>query len=47
LAGQRVDTGPKFLTFLGIWEEYLRRWDGVEESGRAAEIAGLDLLKLP
>jgi phytoene desaturase len=47
LAGQRVDTGPEFLTFLGIWEEYLRRWDGREDAGRAAEIADLDLLRLP
>lgn len=47
LAGQRIDTGPEFLTFLGIWEEYLRRWDGREADGRAAEIAGLDLLRLP
>jgi phytoene dehydrogenase-like protein len=46
LAGQRIDTGPEFLTFLGIWEEYLRRWDG-REDGRAAEIAGLRLLRLP
>src|SRR5919205_1340367 len=46
LAGQRIDTGPEFLTFLGIWEEYLRRWDGWEE-GKAAEVAGLDLLRLP
>src|SRR5918992_1055168 len=41
LAGQRIDTGPEFLTFLGIWEEYLRRWDGREDVGRAARIAGL------
>ena len=47
LAGQRIDTGAEFLTFLGIWEECLRRWDGREESGRAAEVAGLDLLRLP
>jgi phytoene desaturase len=47
LAGQRIDTGPEFLTFLGIWEEYLRRWDGQEDGGRAAEIAALDLLRLP
>ena len=33
LAGQRIDTGPEFLTFLGIWEEYLRRWDGPEAKG--------------
>jgi phytoene desaturase len=47
LDGQRIDTGPEFLTFLGIWEEYPRRWDGGEEDGRAAEIADLELLRLP
>jgi phytoene dehydrogenase-like protein len=26
---QRIDTGPEILTFLGIWEELLRRWDGL------------------
>src|SRR5215207_2766160 len=46
LAGQRIDTGPEFLTFLGIWEAYLRRWDGREER-RAAKIAGLELVRLP
>ena len=25
LDGQRIDTGPEILTFLGIWEAYLRR----------------------
>ncbi|MDQ3862781.1 MAG: NAD(P)/FAD-dependent oxidoreductase [Actinomycetota bacterium] len=47
LAGQRIDTGPEFLTFLGIWEEYLRRWDGSADEGRAADIAALDLVRLP
>jgi phytoene desaturase len=47
LAGQRVDTGPEFLTFLGIWEEYLRRWDGPEDRGRGERIADLDLVRLP
>jgi phytoene desaturase len=47
LAGQRVDTGPEFLTFLGIWEEYLRRWDGPDDRGRGERIADLDLVRLP
>ena len=47
LAGQRIDTGPEFLTFLGIWEEYLRRWDGPEDQGRGEQIADLDLVRLP
>jgi phytoene desaturase len=47
LAGQRVDTGPEFLTFLGIWEEYLRRWDRPADRGRGEWIADLDLVRLP
>jgi phytoene dehydrogenase-like protein len=48
LDGQRIDTGPEILAFLGIWEEYLRRWDERGGDGRgAAEIAGLDLRRLP
>ena len=47
LAGQRIDTGPEFLTFLGIWEEYLRRWDGAGDRGKAAGIADLNLARLP
>jgi len=46
LAGKRIDTGPELLTFLGIWEEYLGCWDEPNE-GRAEEIAGLNLLRLP
>ena len=47
LKGQRIDTGPEFLTFLGIWEEYLARWDGPNDQGRAERIADLDLVRLP
>ena len=49
LSGQRIDTGPEILTFLGFWEEYLRRWDelGGDYGHRAAEIVGLDLRRLP
>jgi phytoene dehydrogenase-like protein len=25
--GRRMDTGPSLLTFPGVWEEFLRRWD--------------------
>jgi phytoene desaturase len=28
LDGRRMDTGPSLLTFPGVWEEFLRRWDG-------------------
>src|SRR5215204_6149514 len=27
LDGRRVDTGPSLLTFPGVWEEFMRRWD--------------------
>jgi len=47
IAGQRLDTGPEFLTFLGIWEEFLRRWDGPEDRGTGEQIADLDLVRLP
>ncbi|MDP8945714.1 MAG: NAD(P)-binding protein, partial [Actinomycetota bacterium] len=30
LEGQRMDTGPSLLTFPGVWEEYLRRWDAAD-----------------
>jgi phytoene desaturase len=48
LEGRRMDTGPSLLTFPGVWEEFLRRWDAAEhESGEAAEVAGLRLMRLP
>jgi phytoene desaturase len=48
LDGQRVDTGPAIVTFPGVWEEYLRRWDRLGESdGEAADVAGLALKRLP
>jgi phytoene desaturase len=46
LDGQRMDTGPSLLTFPGVWEEFLRRWDAAGGSG-AAEVAGLRLKRLP
>ena len=45
LEGRRMDTGPSLLTFPGIWEELLRRWDA-SEPGEAAEVAGLRLKRL-
>jgi phytoene desaturase len=48
LEGRRMDTGPSLLTFPGVWEEFLRRWDAAEqEPGEAAEVAGLRLKRLP
>jgi phytoene desaturase len=43
--GRRMDTGPSLLTFPGVWEEFLRRWDVAP--GEAAEVAGLSLKRLP
>ena len=48
LEGRRMDTGPSLITFPGVWEEFLRRWDAAEqEPGEAAEIADLRLKRLP
>lgn len=47
LDGLRMDTGPSLLTFPGVWEEYLRRWDARQEPGVASDIAGLRLKRLP
>ena len=44
LDGRRMDTGPSLLTFRGVWEEYLQRWE--DEPGEAAAIAGLRLVRL-
>ena len=48
LDGRRMDTGPSLLTFPGVWEEFLRRWDEVGGNpGEASKIAGLRLERLP
>ncbi len=48
LEGRRVDTGPSLLTFPGVWEEFLRRWDTLgARFGEAAEVAGVELKRLP
>lgn len=47
LGGRRMDTGPSLLTFPGVWEELLRRWDEGGEPGEAAEVARLRLERLP
>ncbi|MHC5559489.1 phytoene desaturase family protein [Kocuria sp. U4B] len=55
-AGQRMDTGPSLFTFPGVWEEFLRRLDGLRAAGTpgpaprapsAEETAGLVLERLP
>jgi len=48
LDGRRMDTGPSLLTFPGVWEEFLRRWDAAGRNpGEASEVAGLKLKRLP
>jgi len=47
LAGQRMDTGPSLVTFPGVWEELLRRWDEMDDGEPAREVAGLELKRLP
>jgi phytoene dehydrogenase-like protein len=48
LDGRRMDTGPSLLTFPGVWDEFLRRWDAADgQPGEAAEVAGLRLMRLP
>jgi len=49
LDGQRVDTGPAIVTFPRVWEEFLGRWDALDEGagGSDREISGLTLKRLP
>jgi phytoene desaturase len=47
LDGRRMDTGPSLLTFPGVWEEFMRRWDAAGGNpGEASEVAGLKLNRL-
>jgi phytoene dehydrogenase-like protein len=57
LGGRRMDTGPSLLTFPGVWEELLRRWDAAGDTrkpgktpasgGEAEEVAAMELKRLP
>ena len=47
LDGRRMDTGPSLVTFPGVWEELLRRWDSPGDPGEAAEVAALKLQRMP
>jgi phytoene desaturase len=46
LDGQRIDTGPAIVTFPGVWEGFLRRWDELG-GGEPSEVANLGLKRLP
>ncbi len=45
LDGRRIDTGPSLLTFPGVWEEFLRRYEDL--GGGAAQTAVPKLRRLP
>ncbi len=47
LDGRRMDTGPSLVTFPGVWEDLLRRWDSSCDPGEAAEVASLKLRRMP
>ncbi len=47
LDGRRMDTGPSLVTFPGVWEELLRRYDAPGYPGEAAEVAALELRRMP
>jgi len=47
IAGQRIDTGPSLVTFPGVWQEVLNRWDELGDGPPAADIAGVTLERLP
>ncbi|MDP8938931.1 MAG: FAD-dependent oxidoreductase [Actinomycetota bacterium] len=47
LDGQRIDTGPSLFTFPGVWEEFLKRWDTLGDGKPAAEVANLELRRMP
>jgi phytoene desaturase len=37
--GQRMDTGPALVTFPGVWQEFIRRYDDLGSGPKASEIA--------
>lgn len=48
LSGQRIDTGPSLVTFPGVWNQILDRYDELGSEGPSArEIAGVTLERLP
>ena len=46
LDDQRIDTGPSLLTFPGVWEELLRRWDSMDGGEAAGDVADLGLRRM-
>ena len=37
--GQRMDTGPALVTFPGVWQEFIRRYDNLGTGPKASEVA--------
>ena len=37
--GQRMDTGPALVTFPGVWQEFIRRYDNLGAGPKASEVA--------
>jgi phytoene desaturase len=48
LDGRQIDTGPAIVTFPGVWEGLLRRWDALGDGpdGPAGEVARLEFERL-
>ena len=48
VAGQIMDTGPALVTFTGVWDKLLKRYDelGDSQSKSASEIAEINFVKL-
>ncbi|MDG1817215.1 MAG: FAD-dependent oxidoreductase, partial [Aquiluna sp.] len=48
VAGQIMDTGPALVTFTGVWDRLLKRYDelGDGQSKSASEIADINFVKL-
>ena len=47
VAGQRIDTGPSLVTFPAVLEELFSRYDSLGPGTPSAEIANLELVRLP
>lgn len=46
LDGQRIDTGPSLVTFPGVWDEFLRRYDALGAETDATKIVNLKLRRM-
>ncbi len=45
LSGQRIDTGPGLVTFPGVWDELLNRYDNLADAD-GSEVAALKLRRM-